>query len=133
MNVRDLMFFFFCIQIVADSFNNGLEYFNTFGGNPVCAAAALAVLKTIEEEGLQASCQFCAAKRGKVHLLWKVHAAKTGEYLRASLWKLAKKHPLVAQALELGALSSSVALYHIFHSDRLGMFVGKDFLLASNS
>jgi 4-aminobutyrate aminotransferase-like enzyme len=31
----------YCIKAVADSFHNGLEYFNTFGGNPVCAAAAL--------------------------------------------------------------------------------------------
>ena len=28
-----------CTREIADSFNNGLEYFNTFGGNPVCAAA----------------------------------------------------------------------------------------------
>lgn len=31
----------------------GPEYFNTFGGNPVCAAAGLAVLDTIESEFLQ--------------------------------------------------------------------------------
>ena len=31
----------------------GVEYFNTFGGNPVCAAAGLAVLDTIEVENLQ--------------------------------------------------------------------------------
>ena len=31
----------------------GVEYFNTFGGNPVCASAGLAVLDTIEAEGLQ--------------------------------------------------------------------------------
>lgn len=30
----------------------GVEYFNTFAGNPVCAAAGLAVLDTIEEERL---------------------------------------------------------------------------------
>jgi alanine-glyoxylate transaminase/(R)-3-amino-2-methylpropionate-pyruvate transaminase len=29
------------------------NYFNTFGGNPVCTAAGLAVLKVIEKEGLQ--------------------------------------------------------------------------------
>ena len=28
---------------IAESFANGLEYFNTFGGNPVCCAAGLAV------------------------------------------------------------------------------------------
>lgn len=29
------------------------SYFNTFGGNPVCTAAGLAVLKVIENENLQ--------------------------------------------------------------------------------
>lgn len=29
------------------------SYFNTFGGNPVCTAAGLAVLKVIERENLQ--------------------------------------------------------------------------------
>ncbi len=38
---------------VADSFNNGMEYFNTFGGNPVSCAAGLAVLDVIERDGLR--------------------------------------------------------------------------------
>lgn len=29
------------------------SYFNTFGGNPVCTAAGLAVLQVIEKENLQ--------------------------------------------------------------------------------
>jgi 4-aminobutyrate aminotransferase-like enzyme len=33
-------------------FANNARYFNTFGGNPVCCAAALAVLEVIEEERL---------------------------------------------------------------------------------
>ena len=38
---------------VAETFEAcGVEYFNTFGGNPVCSAAGLAVLDTMEEEGL---------------------------------------------------------------------------------
>ena len=36
-------------------------HFNTFGGNPVCSAGGRAVLKAIEEDGLQANSQ-------KVHL-----------------------------------------------------------------
>ncbi|HET7267905.1 MAG TPA: aminotransferase class III-fold pyridoxal phosphate-dependent enzyme [Oleiagrimonas sp.] len=38
---------------VAASFANGMEYFNTFGGNPVSCAIALAVLDVIEDEKLQ--------------------------------------------------------------------------------
>ncbi|MEY2114042.1 MULTISPECIES: aminotransferase class III-fold pyridoxal phosphate-dependent enzyme [Rhodanobacter] len=38
---------------IAASFVTGMEYFNTFGGNPVSCAIALAVLDVIEEEGLQ--------------------------------------------------------------------------------
>jgi 4-aminobutyrate aminotransferase-like enzyme len=40
---------------IAASFDNGMEYFNTFGGNPVSMAAALEVLAIIEDEGLQAN------------------------------------------------------------------------------
>jgi 4-aminobutyrate aminotransferase-like enzyme len=35
-----------------DRFAEGMKYFNTFGGNPVAAAAGLAVLDVIEDEGL---------------------------------------------------------------------------------
>ncbi len=38
---------------VAASFNNGMEYFNTFGGNPVSCAAGLAVLDVIEQGDLR--------------------------------------------------------------------------------
>ena len=38
---------------IADSFANGMEYFSTFGGNPVSCAAARAVLAEIEGRGLQ--------------------------------------------------------------------------------
>lgn len=38
---------------IAASFVSGMEYFNTFGGNPVSCAIALAVLDVIAEEGLQ--------------------------------------------------------------------------------
>jgi 4-aminobutyrate aminotransferase-like enzyme len=38
---------------VARSFETGMEYFNTFGGNPVSCAAGLAVLEVLEEESLQ--------------------------------------------------------------------------------
>ena len=38
---------------IADSFANGMEYFSTFGGNPVSCAAARAVLAEIRDRGLQ--------------------------------------------------------------------------------
>lgn len=37
---------------IADAFNTGMEYFNTFGGNPVSCSIGLAVLETIEKERL---------------------------------------------------------------------------------
>ncbi|GLZ75220.1 acetylornithine aminotransferase [Actinorhabdospora filicis] len=52
------------------------DHGSTFGGNPVSAAAALAVLTTIEKDGLLAN------------------AAEVGEYLTASIEALA--HPAVA-------------------------------------
>lgn len=51
----------------------GVEYFNTFGGNPVSAAAGLAVLEVLEKEELQK------------------HALHVGEYLRNSFEKLSKQ------------------------------------------
>jgi 4-aminobutyrate aminotransferase-like enzyme/Ser/Thr protein kinase RdoA (MazF antagonist) len=38
---------------LADSFNNGMEYFNTFAGNPVSCAVGLAVLDAIERDNLR--------------------------------------------------------------------------------
>lgn len=42
---------------VAQAFMNGMEYFNTFAGNPVSCAMGLAVLDVIEQESLQANAQ----------------------------------------------------------------------------
>jgi len=64
-------------RAIADAFANGMEYFNTFGGNPVSAAVGLAVLDVLEEEGLQAN------------------AAERGAELLAGFRSLAERHPLI--------------------------------------
>src|SRR5207244_7860199 len=38
---------------ISDYFNSGMEFFSTFGGNPVACAAGLAVLDVLEEENLR--------------------------------------------------------------------------------
>ncbi|MFT5647279.1 MAG: 4-aminobutyrate aminotransferase-like enzyme, partial [Aureispira sp.] len=77
-----------CTQALADKFANGMEYFNTFGGNPVSCAIGLEVLKTVKREGLQEN------------------ALKIGNYLKKALWKLAKNYPIIGdvrgQGLFLG-------------------------------
>ncbi|NLR67105.1 aminotransferase class III-fold pyridoxal phosphate-dependent enzyme [Chitinophaga varians] len=64
-------------RAIADAFNNGMEYFNTFGGNPVSMATGLAVLNVIKEEGLQE------------------HARVTGNYFMEGLRKLKDKHAII--------------------------------------
>jgi 4-aminobutyrate aminotransferase-like enzyme/Ser/Thr protein kinase RdoA (MazF antagonist) len=40
---------------IAEAFNNGMEYFNTFGGNPVSCAVGLAVIEALQQDDLQAN------------------------------------------------------------------------------
>ena len=69
---------------VADAFHNGLEYFNTFGGNPVACAAGIAVLETIEAEGLQA------------------HALDVGCYVRDGLRAMQADFPIIGEVRGAG-------------------------------
>ncbi|MBL9057368.1 MAG: aspartate aminotransferase family protein [Rhodobacteraceae bacterium] len=75
-------------EVIA-AFGSKARYFNTFGGNAVAAATALAVLEVIENEGLMAN------------------AAKVGAAFRDGLRALAKDHaalgPIRAAGLFLGA------------------------------
>ena len=64
-------------RAIADSFANGMEYFSTFGGNPVSCAAARAVLAEVRERGLVE------------------HASRVGGGLLGALGELAARHPLV--------------------------------------
>src|SRR5262249_57225153 len=41
-------------RAVADAFDNGMEYFSTFGGNTVSCAVGSAVLDVMRDEGLHA-------------------------------------------------------------------------------
>ncbi len=42
-----------CTDEIAESFSKGVEFFSSFGGNPVSCAIALSVLEVIEKEKLQ--------------------------------------------------------------------------------
>jgi 4-aminobutyrate aminotransferase-like enzyme/Ser/Thr protein kinase RdoA (MazF antagonist) len=64
-------------QKIADAFNNGLEYFNTYGGNPVSMTTGLAVLDIIESENMQA------------------HALEVGNYFMDELRMLQKQFPIM--------------------------------------
>ena len=53
-----------------------MEYFNTYGGNPVSCAVGMAVLDVIASEGLQENARLVGA-----HLLERLTALKTKSHL----------------------------------------------------
>ncbi|XP_045677907.1 5-phosphohydroxy-L-lysine phospho-lyase isoform X3 [Phyllostomus hastatus] len=72
-------------QAVARAFEaTGVEYFNTFGGNPVSCAVGLAVLNVLEKEQLQA------------------HAAHVGSFLMELLRQQKAKHPIIGDIRGVG-------------------------------
>jgi 4-aminobutyrate aminotransferase-like enzyme len=62
---------------ISEAFDNGMEFFSSFGGNPVSTAAALAVLAVLEEEALPDNAQ---------HI---------GNYIKEKLKFLAVDHPAI--------------------------------------
>ena len=77
-----------CTKEVAEKFANGMEFFNTFGGNPVSCTIATEVLREVKREKLQEN------------------ALAIGEYLKSELKKRSKKFPIIGdvrgQGLFLG-------------------------------
>lgn len=69
---------------IAESFDNGMEYFNTFGGNPIACSAGLAVLDVLQEEGLQAN------------------ARKVGSHFMERLRALADRHAVIGDVRGAG-------------------------------
>lgn len=62
---------------IAESFSKGVEFFSSFGGNPVSCAIALSVLEVIEEEQLQEN------------------AKVVGDYYKSLLLALKKDHKCI--------------------------------------
>ena len=85
-----------CTPEVAEKFANGMEYFNTFGGNPVSCAIGAEVIRTVKREKLQEN------------------ALKVGIFLKDELKKLAEEFPVIGdvrgQGLFLGIELVDVAM-----------------------
>jgi 4-aminobutyrate aminotransferase-like enzyme len=69
---------------IARSFTTGMEYFNTFGGNPVSCAIGMAVLDVIQDEGLQEN------------------ARVVGGMLLEKLRDLKNRHPVIGDVRGIG-------------------------------
>jgi 4-aminobutyrate aminotransferase-like enzyme len=68
-----------CTRKVANAFANGMEYFNTFGGNAVSCAIGTEVLRVIKEESLQEN------------------ALNVGNYLKEELMSLQREFPIIGE------------------------------------
>ena len=107
---------------IAASFSDTMEFFSTFGGNPVSAAIGLAVLDVVRDEQL------------------KEHAAVVGGTLKGSLASLAMRHECIGdvrgRGLFLGvdlvsdrmskAPSADIAAYVVNRAKELGVLLSTD-------
>ena len=75
-------------EILAE-FGSRIRYFNTFGGNSVCVAAAAAVLDVIETEGLRQN------------------ALAVGDYLRDTLQAIARDTPRISAVRGAGLYAAA--------------------------
>ncbi|MDX2246069.1 MAG: aminotransferase class III-fold pyridoxal phosphate-dependent enzyme [Bacteroidia bacterium] len=73
-----------CTRAVAEAFANGMEYFNTFGGNPVSCSIGREVLAVIREENLQQQ------------------AHEVGKNLYDGLLELQSRHPVIGDVRGIG-------------------------------
>lgn len=71
-------------RAVADAFNNGMEFFSTFGGNPVSCAVGQAVIEVIKTEKLQD------------------HALTIGNFLLEEMKNLQTRHPIIGDVRGTG-------------------------------
>ena len=69
---------------IADAFDNGMEYFNTFGGNPVSCSVGKAVLEVIQNEKLQQN------------------ALDVGDYLKKRLINLKQQFGIIGDVRGVG-------------------------------
>lgn len=69
---------------IAESFADGMEFFSTFGGNPVSCAIGMAVMDVIKEEGLQE------------------HAKKVGAMMLKGLNDLMGRHEIIGDVRGIG-------------------------------
>ena len=71
-------------RAIAAAFDNGMEYFSTYGGNPVACAAGLAVLDVVEDEHLEAA------------------AATHGDFLLGEFHALRERHEVIGDVRGMG-------------------------------
>ena len=107
---------------IAEAFDNGMEFFSSFGGNPVSAAIALAVLDILEDEKLQAN------------------AATVGTALKTGLDTLMRSHSCIGDVRGRGLFlgvefvesgetlepAPAIAQYVVEHLKKRGILLSSD-------